>query len=89
MELFFALIVAVVAVLVIYLIQYYQVRKARTMTYEKFVSTCKRLIDEGKYDKLQSTLRLHLKLTLTHFNELQTTLTDYAREVEAREVKNN
>ena len=59
------------------------------MTYEKFVSTCKRLIDEGKYDKLQSTLRLHLKLTLTHFNELQTTLTDYAREVEAREVKNN
>lgn len=64
-------------------------RSVKNMTKDKLLEKCKKLIDEGKVDRVQATLMHHPKLLLLHFNELQTALTDYAREVDSRNVNNN
>lgn len=84
MEIVILLFVAVVSLGVMYLVSYLEKRKASKMTKDALFKKCKGLIDEGKFDKLQSTLLRHPKLLLMNYNELQTTLTEYAREVESR-----
>ncbi|MBD5585733.1 MAG: hypothetical protein HDQ88_11675 [Clostridia bacterium] len=62
-------------------------RSVKLMTKDKLIENCKKLIDKGRVSQVQQTLLHHPKLLLLHFNELQTTLTEYAQSVE--EVKNN
>lgn len=83
----FILIICILAVpLTVYMI--IDIRSVKNMTKDKLIEKCKKLIDEGKVSRVQSTLMHHPRLLLLHFNELQTTLTDYAREVESRLTDN-
>lgn len=70
------------AIAVAVIIQIINVRRVKKMTKEKLIEKCKKLIDNGRVSAVQSTLLRHPKLLLLHFNELQTTLTEYARSVE-------
>ena len=70
------------AIAVAAIIQIINVRRVKKMTKEKLIEKCKKLIDNGRVSAVQSTLLRHPKLLLLHFNELQTTLTEYARSVE-------
>lgn len=70
------------AIAVAVIIQIINVRRVKKMTKEKLIEKCKKLIDNGRVSAVQSTLLHHPKLLLLHFNELQTTLTEYARSVE-------
>lgn len=54
------------------------------MTKERLIEKCKKLIDGGHVSSVQSVLLRHPKLLLLHFNELQTTLTEYAQSVEEK-----
>lgn len=81
--LFFAFIIAFIVLNVL------DKRIVKNMTKDKLLDKCKKLIDEGKADKVQATLMHHPKLLLLHFNELQTALTNYAREVDSRNANNN
>lgn len=56
------------------------------MTYDKLLTKCKEYINLGKINEMQRFLMHHPKILLLHFNELQTALTEYAREVESRSV---
>ena len=80
MIIFIILAVAFIAVTLIYF--YIDRRRVKNMTKVKLIEKCKKLIDEGRADKVENTLMHHPLLLLQHFNELQTTLSDYARTVE-------
>lgn len=84
MESLLILLVAVVLLGIMFFVSYLEKRNANKMTKDALLKKCKGLIDEGKFDKLQSMLLRHPKLLLMNYNELQTTLTEYAREVESR-----
>ncbi len=58
--------------------------RVKKMTKEKLIEKCKKLIDEGHAERVQSVLMHHPKLLLLHFNELQTRLTEYARAVDEK-----
>ena len=66
---------AVFSVAIIQAVNMWRVKK---MTKDKLIEKCKKLIDSGRVSAVQSTLLRHPKLLLIHFNELQTTLTEYA-----------
>lgn len=70
------------------IIQAVNVMRAKKMTKDKLIEKCKKLIDNGRVAAVQSTLLRHPKLLLIHFNELQTTLTEYARSVEENKSNN-
>lgn len=70
------------------IIQAVNVWRAKKMTKDKLIEKCKKLIDNGRVSAVQSTLLRHPKLLLIHFNELQTTLTEYARSVEENKSNN-
>lgn len=76
------------AIAVAVIIQIINVRRVKKMTKEKLIEKCKKLIDNGRVSAVQSTLLHHPKLLLLHFNELQTTLTEYARSVEENKENN-
>lgn len=76
---------AVFATAIIHAVNMWRVKK---MTKDKLIEKCKKLIDNGRVSAVQSTLLRHPKLLLIHFNELQTTLTEYARSVEEKEANN-
>ena len=76
------------AIAVAVIIQIINVRRVKKMTKEKLIEKCKKLIDNGRVSAVQSTLLHHPKLLLLHFNELQTTLTEYARTVEEKKTNN-
>ena len=85
METILCLCCAVVVLLILFGIDYYRRKEAEKMTYDKLLDECKKLIDDGKYDKMKNFLLRHPKLLIQHFNELQVALTDYARYVESKE----
>lgn len=76
------------AIAVAVIIQIINVRRVKKMTKEKLIEKCKKLIYNGRVSAVQSTLLHHPKLLLLHFNELQTTLTEYARSVEENKENN-
>ena len=80
----YSLIMIAVLVIALVVLKILDNRSVKNMTKDKLLTKCKKLIDEGKTSQVQSTLMHHPKLLLLHFNELQTALTDYAREVESR-----
>ena len=73
--------------MILFGVDLYRRMEADKMTYDKLLIDCKKLIDDGKYDKMQNYLMRHPKLLITHFTELQTALTDYARSVDSKQVK--
>lgn len=75
-------------VVIVAIIHIFNVRRAEKMTKDKLIEKCKKLIDSGRVSAVQSTLLHHPKLLLIHFNELQTTLTEYARSVEEDKLNN-
>lgn len=83
--LYISLACAVAAAVVI---QVVNIWRAKKMTKDKLIEKCKKLIDSGRISAVQSTLLHHPKLLLIHFNELQTTLTEYARSVEENKTNN-
>ncbi len=74
------LMFAILCVIAVYLIV--DSARVKKMTKEKLLEKCKKLIDEGRADRVQGLLMHHPRLLLLHFNELQTSLTEYARSVE-------
>lgn len=58
--------------------------RVKKMTFEKLLEKCKKLIDEGHAERVQSVLMHHPKILLLNFNELQTRLTEYARAVDEK-----
>lgn len=78
-----ALVVATAAI-----IQAVNIWRVKKMTKDKLIEKCKKLIDSGRVSAVQSMLLRHPKLLLIHFNELQTTLTEYARSVEEKKTNN-
>lgn len=87
MDIIICLAVAIIALGAMYSVEYFRRREAKRMTYDKLIEECKQLIDDGKYDKMQSKLLRHPKILLQHFNDLQTALTEYARVVDARNAE--
>ena len=79
---FFIAIVLCVGGLVLF--RFFEQRKVKRMTYNELVRRCKDFINKGQFDRMQSFCLRHPMLLLKHFNELQTTLADYARVVEDR-----
>ena len=82
---FYILLACAVSIAVIQTVNAWRAKK---MTKDKLIEKCKKLIDNGRVSAVQSTLLHHPKLLLIHFNELQTTLTEYARSVEENKSNN-
>lgn len=85
----YSLIILALLAVALAVLMFLDKRSVKNMTYDKLLEKCKKLIDEGKMDKVQGTLMHHPKILLLHFNELQTALTDYAREVDSRNANND
>ena len=79
---FFIICVLIIGLLFLY--RFLDQRRVKAMTKERLIEKCKKLIDEGKFDRVQVTLMHHPMLLLKHFDELKTVLSDYAREVDSR-----
>lgn len=75
------------AIVIAVAMQIISILRVKKMTKDKLIEKCKKLIDSGRVSAVQSTLMRHPKLLLIHFNELQTTLTEYARSVEENKSK--
>ena len=80
------ILLSLFAVLLIYKIV--DMVRVKNMTYEKLLEKCYKLIDACRVSSITSTLMRHPKLLVLHFNDLQNSLTEYARAVEEKNNKN-
>ena len=84
MQLLIFFIICVLIIGLLFLYRFLDQRRVKAMTKERLIEKCKKLIDEGNFDRVHSTLMHHPMLLLKHFDELKTVLSDYACGLESR-----
>ncbi len=89
MEYLFLILVVVLFIAFYFFVDILKLRLSNKMTYEKLITRCKELIDNGRYDKVRTMLVTHPKLLLTKFNDIQVELIEYAREKDNSTTDNN
>ncbi len=89
MEYLFLILVVVLFIAFYFAVDILKLRLSNKMTYEKLITRCKELIDNGRYDKVRTMLVTHPKLLLTKFNDIQVELIEYAREKDNSITDNN